>query len=179
MGHLQFEQWLFERQRLEASEAAELEAHLEACEACRNLAAGWQGVEAELRRGRQLEVPMGFVGRFQRRLNMERNRRRARRIVSVLVPMSLALIAGVGLAVAELISRLPTILAWSLKTIEQLRWVAELLDVVGDFLRILLESLAGNIPAFLWLAVPALFSALSFAWLLSLYRLSYRRVERE
>ena len=87
--------------------------------------------------------------------------------------------AGVGLALAELITRLPTIVAWILKTIEQFRWVGELLGVVGDFLRVLLESLAGNIPALLWLAVSALFSALSFAWLLSFYRLGYRRVEKE
>ena len=108
MSHQQYEQWLFAYyddaallspdERLTSQQEADLQAHLKGCADCRQLAQAWQSVGERLRQAPPLEPSPGFVQRWERRLQADREQV-LRRQTAVVLGFSAA---GAALLLASL-----------------------------------------------------------------------------
>lgn len=136
-------------------------------------------VESVLRSATSVPAPQGFAARFQARLEKARQRKRARWLLLTTALTVLGVMGGLGLAIYGLVSYGPTILAWLLKTYNQVYWVGSVVDVIADTTIFFLETLAEQLPLLTWMGLSAALSILVFTWLASFYRLSYRAIRRE
>jgi anti-sigma factor RsiW len=80
MSHQPFEKWIFENQDLNHQEKHALEAHLETCKACSDLAESWQNVEQTLQTKEAPQPQPGFTRRFQARLSIFKQQQQQRRM---------------------------------------------------------------------------------------------------
>lgn len=68
MSHQPFETWLLSEEPLETEQVVALQAHLESCEACRNLSTGWAEVRDLFVHSKPIGPAPGFSARWQARL---------------------------------------------------------------------------------------------------------------
>jgi predicted anti-sigma-YlaC factor YlaD len=151
MMHTPYEDWLLEAEDLSPELRAELDAHLEICAECKQLADGLGGLEPVLRRLTFAEPQPGFGMRFQERLAIDRERRHWLQNIA-------ALLFGLT-ATAGLVSTL-AYLAWpTLRSPRLLVW-AWLSQSVSFF------SFAGALRGVIGSVVDGLTMALAVSWLL-------------
>ena len=170
MNHQPFEDWLFEQEDLNEQQLAELSRHLQACETCRTLENALSKMETTLREQPALAPEAGFSGRWQKRLEVERQRAHRRQTISML-----ALCAGGAVGLLALL----TALVWPwLRSPEALAWVGlyrmlvvySYIQGVGQTFGDMFLSLAGATSLVVWVFAFGLFSELSMLWVVS-YRL--------
>ncbi|HTX80074.1 MAG TPA: hypothetical protein VMC62_10415 [Longilinea sp.] len=68
MNHQPFENWMFEMDQLDQTQAAALKAHLAECAECRRLMESWQAVEYQLKTAHHVSPAPGFTARWQANL---------------------------------------------------------------------------------------------------------------
>ena len=170
MNHQPFENWLFEQEDLTDQQSAELYGHLQACETCRTLENALGRMETSLRAQPASAPEVGFSERWQRRLEVERQRSHRRQTLSML-----ALCAGGAVALLALL--LALVWPW-LRSPEALAWVGlyrmlvvySYVQGIGETFGDMFLSLAGATSLIVWLFALGLFSELSMLWVVS-YRL--------
>jgi hypothetical protein len=84
MNHDDYEAMIFAEEPLPPTARFDLQTHLQGCEACRSLAAGWQGVQSDLESTDEVEPRTGFTDRWEARLQGERVRVHRRQVSAVL-----------------------------------------------------------------------------------------------
>ena len=72
MNHLPFETWLLSEEPLSEEDSQTLKDHLQECEQCHQLQEAWSGVEVLFAEVPSLEPQLGFVNRWQERLESSR-----------------------------------------------------------------------------------------------------------
>ncbi len=80
MSHQPFEKWIFEDPTLNEEQKQSLEAHLQSCKACSDLAESWQNVEQSFQAAEAPQPQPGFTQRFQGRLSIFKQQRQQRRM---------------------------------------------------------------------------------------------------
>lgn len=179
MGHLEFEQLLFERDPLPDGDRERLETHLQECMHCSQLKDRWVAVESLLRTAPSIPAPQGFTARFQARLDRGRLRRRARLVFLITTLTGVGLIAILGLLGWTLISSGATIFTWVLKVFNQFYWIGTFIDVLVETGIQFLEYLIEQLPLLTWMVISAAISVLSLTWITSFYRFNHRAIRRE
>lgn len=170
MNHQPYEDWLFEQQDLTGQQLAELREHLQVCETCRALDDALNTVETSLRAQPVLAPEAGFVGRWQRRLEVERQRIHRRQTLTML-----AFCAGGAVVLIALL--LALVWPW-LRSPQALAWVGlyrmlvlySYAQGIGETFGSLLMSAAGATSLIVWIFAIGIFSELSMLWVVS-YRL--------
>jgi hypothetical protein len=167
MNHQPFEDWLFLDEPLTPQENASLQAHLQECTACRQLAGALHQMEADFRGIPFIGPEPGFVGRWQA-LN-EANRQRLHRKQSL--AMLAFLILGALLAVGSLCVllwpefRSPNLLAWSV--IYRLVSMISVADITFDVVNGLARAATSIIPLGGWILIAGALSELGVLWVVS------------
>lgn len=84
MSHPSFETWIIQDETLTTTQAAELDQHLLSCSQCRQVKAGWQPVERQLREADTVAAPVNFAARFQVSLENRKAQERRRQVRNAL-----------------------------------------------------------------------------------------------
>jgi predicted anti-sigma-YlaC factor YlaD len=179
MKHQPFESWLYERETLSRDQAMDLENHLEICDSCRALSTAWMDIENQLFSASLVAPAPGFSQRWRSRLIDHRRQVYHRQMSAMLLTTTAGLAVLSVLFGAELLPLLqpavPTLVAWGGKVAN---FVANL-NLFRLIMGILLEATLESIPLVYRLVLPLGLSGLAAFWVLSLHRLSYRRMRKE
>lgn len=170
MNHQPFRSWLLSEEPLPPEQAEALRAHLQNCQACRQLETAWDHVNI-LFEGLPLAEPRpGFTARWEARLAAHRLQQQSRQVwVAVAVTAALAclLLLILGAQVIEVLSS-PAQLA--LVWIARLSSLLYILDQIHVFITLLLKA-APAIPI-----AGAFFSAGMVCFLSVLWLATYRQL---
>ncbi|HEY46091.1 MAG: hypothetical protein AMJ88_12520 [Anaerolineae bacterium SM23_ 63] len=179
MKHQPFESWLYEREVLTKDQARDLEDHLEICDSCRALATAWTDIEGQLYSASLVAPAPGFSRRWRAHLADHRRRANHRQMSAMLLMTTAGLAVLSVLFGAELLPLLepavPTLVAWGGK-------VASLVANLNMFrliMGILVEATVENVPLVYRVVLPLSLAGLAAFWVISIYRLSYRRIRKE
>ena len=163
-----FEDWLLADEPLTPRQKRELQAHLQACGECASLAE----VSLALKTARAAAPAEGFVGRFQVRLETQKQALRRRNIAG----FSLLFLSVVGIAVwlcwpllKEAIQSPANLLNSWLSTLVSL-WAS--LQAMGHVSSLVLRVVPGFIPAYVWLVILVAGGGWSLVWIASLIKLT-------
>ena len=179
MKHQPFESWLYERETLSKDQARDLENHLENCDSCRTLATAWMDIEGQLFSTSLVAPAPGFTQRWRARLADHRQQVNHRQMGAMLLTTATGLAVLSILFGAELLTlaqpAIPTIVAWGGKLAN---FVANL-NMFRLIMGILVEATVESIPLAYRVVLPFSLAGLTAFWVLSLHRLSYRRIRKE
>lgn len=179
MKHQPFEFWIYERETLSRDQAEDLEDHLEICDSCRALATAWMDIEGQIFSASLVAPAPGFSQRWRSRLADHRRQVNHRQMSAMLLTTTVGLAVLSVLFGAELLPLLqpavPTLVAWGGK-------VASLVANLNLFrliMGILVEATLESIPLMYRVVLPLSLAGLAALWVVSLHRLSYRRIRKE
>ncbi len=176
MKHQPFESWLYERETLSRDQARDLENHLEICDSCRALATAWMDIEGQLFSASLVAPASGFSQRWRSRLADHRHRVNHRQMSAMLLTTTVGLAVLSVLFGAELLSLLqpavPTLVAWGGKVAN----IVANLNLFRLIMGILVEVTLESIPLVYRVVLPFSLAGLAAFWVVSLHRLSYRRI---
>lgn len=179
MKHQPYEFWLFERKTLSRDQARDLEDHLATCEDCRALANAWTNIEGQILSASMVEPLPGFTQRWRSRLADHRRRTNQRQMSAVLITTALGLVSLALLFGAELLPLLqpviPDLMAWGSKVAN---FVANL-NLFRMIMGILIDASIDRIPLVYRVTLPLGLAGLAAFWVVSIHRLSYRRIRKE
>lgn len=176
MEHETFVSWILEGAPLSDAEQDQLLTHLDGCESCRELAAGWSQVEAGLAQASFAQPAAGFTGRWKLTLAARREHRQKRQVRWSLTGATGGALLAFAMLLVPMISAPAGVIGGAMeRSIDlslQIRTVAQLM--VG-----LIEALPkplGQFPlyvgtAILGLGVIAVYTGMGAIWTASLYRL--------
>lgn len=152
-------------------EQAALDAHLQSCEACRELAAAWQEVAFEIEQAPELEPAPGFPSRWNAALVADRRRLEHRQTMAMLVFVVGAVVLLVGsLTLLSLpVIQTPMNLFWA--WLYEVLNLVKIMETVGDIGRSLLSSL----PLSVWILFVGVACELAVLWVVSLRVLTHSR----
>lgn len=172
MNHQPFENWIYTPEELDPQRARALQEHLQSCDHCYGQAAAWQQVQPMLAGAQMIAPAEGFVGRWQKRLQYERERSEKRQAV-------LAFAGGIGLTFVLLILLAATVLLaynspieWLLTLTTRLAALVLLVEAFQDSFIILRSAL----PLSWWIGASAAVIGLCLLWIISLQKLATRRI---
>lgn len=179
MKHQPFESWLYEREMLSQDQARDLKDHLEICERCSTLATAWMDIEGQLFSASLIAPAPGFSQRWRARLADHQRQANQRQMSAMLLTTTVGL-AGLSILFgAELLSLLqpaiPTLVAWGGK-------VASLVANLNLFrliMSILVEATVESVPLVYRVVLPFSLVGLAAFWVVTLHRLSFRRIRKE
>ncbi len=174
-SHQHFEKWLFSEEKPVGEEAQVLQAHLQTCDACRQLSLAWENVESELRQPAIFSPALGFTDRWQARLAQDRLRHHRRQSLAILVITSLGSVFMLLTASLLLIPfiKTPIPILWVLAY--QLVGVFSVAATFGEALLTIVKTLAGLIPTTMWVAILVALSSLGALWIVSIKKLTFER----
>jgi hypothetical protein len=179
MKHQPFESWLYERETLSQDQTRDLKNHLEICERCSTLATAWMDIEGQLFSASLIAPAPGFSQRWRARLAGHQRQVNQRQMSAMLLTTSIGLAVLSVLFGAELLSLVqpvvPTLMAWGGKVAN---FVANL-NLFRLIMGILVEATVESIPLAYRVVLPFSLAGLAAFWILSLHRLSYRRIRKE
>ncbi len=167
MTHETYETLLFSDAPLSPEDQKSLQAHLQTCQSCRQLAAAWQAVEADMRTAPLLEPQPGFSNRWLEHLEMDRQRLQRRQALAALQ----FYIAGAFLLFGSLL-----ILYWP--TLQSpgtliLGWLSHLMVLVyfigstTDLLSSIVLTAVRQIPLIWWVLLAGITTELGVLWVVS------------
>lgn len=172
MNHKIYEDWYFISQDpqaggLDASQLAELNRHLDDCQSCQRLTSNWRSVDGLIQHSPEMAPEQGFVNRWRKRLELDRQRIQNRQIMLVLTVCfaGIALFTGVFLTLAWPWARTPDLLAWY--------WISRMISAltlagnVRESLQIFVGTLTGVIPWGGWVLLAGFACQLAVLWLVS------------
>jgi len=176
-NHQPFEEWLLSEASLTFEEERQLQAHLQACVACRQLSLALRQVEHTLRHAPVLAPADGFVARWERRLEAEYRRqhqRQTRWMLAFSLGGAMLLLALVLILVLPVLQQpLPFLLAW----IYHLMLVWAVINATGEALSTLVRALIVALPPLAWVGLVGASTLLGVLWLATLQRLiTWRRM---
>lgn len=167
MTHETYETLLFSDAPLSPEDQNSLQAHLQTCESCRQLAAAWQAVEADLRTAPLIEPQPGFSNRWLERLEMDRQRLQRRQALAALQ----FYIAGAFLLLGSLlILYWPTLQSPGTLVLGWLSRIMVLVYFVGsttDLLSSIVFTAVRQIPLFWWVLLGGITTELGVLWVVS------------
>jgi hypothetical protein len=179
MKHQPFETWIYERETLSQDQTRNLENHLEICERCSALATSWMDVEDQLFSASLIAPAPGFSRRWRSRLVDHRHQVSHRQMSAMLLTTTVGLAVLSILFGAELLPILqpviPALAAWGVKVAT---FVANL-NIFRMIMGILLEATVESVPLVYRVVLPFSLAGLAAFWVVSLYRLSFRRIRKE
>jgi hypothetical protein len=179
MKHQPFESWLYERETLSQDQARDLKDHLEICERCNTLATAWMDIEGQLFSASLIAPAPGFSRRWRSRIADHRRQVNYRQMSAMLLTTTVGLAVLSVLFGAELLPLVqpvvPTLVAWGGKVAN---FIANL-NMFRLIMGILVETTVESIPLAYRVVLPFSLAGLSAFWVLSLHRLSYRRIRKE
>jgi anti-sigma factor RsiW len=179
MDHLQFEAMLFDVKDLKSAQRAELESHLASCSACRGLARALSQMEDHLAGASLVPPTEGFSLRFQNRLKARRRKSHERLFGLSVVAITAGIAALAVIFGGEALTLSTPLVSSGLKTLAEFLRIGSMFGLLGEFLRLLVENLVGNLsPAYLLVGSVA-FSSLLALWIISLYRVNTLPVRKE
>jgi predicted anti-sigma-YlaC factor YlaD len=172
MNHQPFESWIYTPEELSPQQAQALQEHLQACDQCYGQAAAWQQVQPLIASARMVSPAEGFVGRWQKRLQYERERREKRQSVLVFAAgLSLAFLFLILLA-GMVVLTYNSPVDWLLVLVSRLAALVLLLEAFMSSFIILREML----PPGWWIGAGLAASVLCLLWIFSLQKLATRRI---
>lgn len=175
MKHEPYRSWLLADEPLAAERRSALQSHLEQCDSCRRLRAGWNQVRARLTEASELPAPVGFTDRFKARLRAEHEAGQRRQVWTLFVLTMLGSVVAMGLLLAAVVPNVGSASVGLLKEVFTLR---SQVTVIGDFLLRRVEGLpipAGDLLGVSLLvatlgAAMALYASLGALWTAAVYR---------
>ncbi len=177
MSHLPFENWIFDRENLSPGQVAELEAHLQTCQQCNQIQAGWKGVESLLRTTPVTPAPPQFINRFQASLTERKAQRHKRQVRIALLSLSGAFILASLAFIVRLLWTIPPAHLLS----DMIGWVAIAPQRWSEF-QYILYYWGSQIPPLALVALVSLLAGWSILlltlWFLTFQRLSHIGVRR-
>jgi anti-sigma factor RsiW len=167
--HHPYEEWLLGSldEALPAEQAAELEAHLHDCPACRALSDSWQLAEHTLRRAPLAAPRAGFSARWLQRVDVERQRSHRRQgllIFGLNLLLAAGLLAGLMWLALPML-RSPDLLLWTW-LYQMVRWLS-VAGAARQFLGGFLSATAANVPLAAWVLFAGILSQLGVLWVVS------------
>lgn len=176
MEHEGFVRWILEGAPLSRSEQDQLLRHLEGCETCRSLAAGWGQVKAGLDRPVWAQPEPGFASRWKLSLAESRERRQKHQVRWTLAAAAGGTMLAFAMLLIPLVSA-PAGLAGA--AMERLVDVSLQIRTLAQFTAGLIEVLPkplGPLPLYvgtgiLGLGLIAVYTGMGAIWTASLYRL--------
>jgi predicted anti-sigma-YlaC factor YlaD len=176
MNHQPYHDWMFvdpgqPEEALTVEQAAALRAHLDECNACRELSFALGSLEENLRTAAQAAPAPGFASRWQARLAADRLRQRQvlhRRQSLVILAASL----GIALAILTVLVyqarpfiQSPNLLVW-VSVYQLIRW-ASIFSATGQFLGSLARAADISISPLSWLFAAGGLTLLAVLWVVS------------
>jgi hypothetical protein len=176
MNHQPFETWLLSDQALTSDQAEQLEEHLLACVHCRGLREAWDSVEALFQDAPDLDPAPGFVQRWENRLRLHRQdelamRHRWQSWISLILIANLVSFLAVILGL-QFFSTYNSLTQLLLIWVYRVTSLLTAINVVQNFLAILLHVLPGLLSPSGWAALAMLLSGASLLWVLWISRLA-------
>lgn len=167
MNHQLYEDWLLSEEPLAPQETAALQQHLQGCESCSLLSVAWQEVEDQLQMAPTLAPAPGFTGRWQARLEADRQRLHRRQSLALLgFSMAGAFLLFSSLAIFALpLLESPNLLFWT--------WIYRILSLgflvasLQDFAAILFQTATGTVSIVGLVLFAGLLSELGVLWIVS------------
>ena len=179
MSHPRFKAMLFERDDLEGSNRLALEKHLQDCDVCQRLASNWAMVETRLQNAPMAEPKAGFTQRFQARLMQKRRRRREWLMISLVLSAFVLLLVIAVLFGSSILALVSPGLRYLLKSLTSLLLFSGVMQVLSDFVLLLIERFVATVSPSTWFTYSALFSGLVATWFASIYKFNFRTSIRE
>jgi anti-sigma factor RsiW len=172
LNHQPFETWLLSEDPLSPEQALRLQAHLKGCEACRQLAEAWSGIEQLFRTVPAARPASGFTTRWQARLAeaklQEKRRKHHRQTWWMLVInfgaaalLLLTLILG-ALFIYESPARLMLAGAY------QVVMLISFLNAVQEIFTALVIAVLTIVPPLGWALIGGALAVLNVLWIVSL-----------
>ncbi|MEW5869301.1 MAG: hypothetical protein AB1894_08505 [Chloroflexota bacterium] len=176
MNHKLYEEWLFtslepaEADALSAEQAASLQAHLQECQGCQQLADAWQAVETRLSKPVMFAPPPGFTSRWQARLEADRRQLERRQSLAMLAFGSLAVMLVLGSLLILLWPwlRSPNVLVWA--GLYRAFTLYSIADAIQEFLEPFMRTAADIVPLTWWVFFAGILTELGVLWVVS-YRM--------
>jgi len=175
MSHYEIEAMIFADEPLQPEAQAGLQAHLAGCAECRSLAAAWLGVQRDLSTAPVQAPAAGFAGRWEQRLELERQRVHHRQVVA-----SLGLsLAGALFLVLALVFFLTPVFQTPKVFLYAFLYQALNLVVAADMVQSLLSgfvrSAASPLTVVVGLVLVGIVSQLGVIWLASIRLATQKR----
>jgi hypothetical protein len=172
MNHQLFEDRIISEEPQTTSEKIALEDHLRSCNSCQLYQASWKATEEKLRNVQMVSPRNGFTERWQAGLVADLVRKQKHQSLWLLViymtgAITMFLLLGL-LALPLLLSPEPLFLALALWIT---KWISTL-DIVFDFISILLKTMNRIVPLTLWIGIGVALCSLSSLWFVAYRRLS-------
>lgn len=154
MNHQPFENWLLSEDALDPEDALALEAHLTACDHCRELQHAWSGVTGLFREVPDVAPAPGFVNRFQEHLAVEKQvetSARHRWQSMILLILIGNVIAGLVLLLAtQFLSTYESPLSLLLSGVYRLAGFVSTVNMIQNILLTLYRTITSVLPAGIW-----------------------------
>ncbi|MCU0484683.1 MAG: hypothetical protein MUC85_01100 [Anaerolineales bacterium] len=170
LSHPPFDAWLLSDEALTPQQLGDLQEHLNTCEACRKVEAGWNRLERLMRQAEILAPAEGFSTRWQARLEAQRQlKHRRQSYLALLGIFALALLAFAVLAgVIFAIWQSPAQFTFGI--LHRLTLVMQTLSSYGFYLGDVIDALPG-------FSFAGMFFFIGFATLLSvLWLVAYQQL---
>jgi hypothetical protein len=173
MSHQPYETWLFDPGELTPQQSAELAAHLETCDECKQIQAAWLDVHQLIRRDAAVSVPAGFTQRFSASLPERKARERSRQIRRTLFLLGggviLFSLVFLGIAIATISPA-----DFLTRTVQALTAATETWDQIGLGIQFLLNLAPPIVPIFLGMALLGWVLILTMTWIFTMKRFSIK-----
>jgi len=174
MNHLPYKEWLLSEASLNDEQNKALQEHLRSCEACRQIEPAWINVQVLFKKIPSAQPLPGFAMRWQTHLvkhRLQRQRKLAWLILSVIAGIAVVLITLIGLQFVEMVNSPGNLI---------LMWISRLTGVLSIYMTLehFFNSLSLYIPSIPWLLMIfgiGFISFMSVLWLATLRRLTVVR----
>ncbi len=174
-NHLLFEELIFSEQELTSHENAELQAHVQECEDCRQLSEAWQAVENQLTRTPAVAPVSGFTRRWQTRLALDLQKQHHRQTNVVLLVSLFGALTLFLLLIVLGMPLLQTPWPFILTLIYQYTVYLSSVSYAASAITKIMRAVFDIVPPTLWVGIMIAMASLGALWIISLKKLILSR----
>jgi anti-sigma factor RsiW len=171
MNHKPFELWILEPDELSEAQRGDLEAHLEGCEACRKLQAGWTILKEELRTPEVAAPRAGFTNRWKAEIAERRAREQRKQAWRLFLSCSGAAALLLVFFVAYVFST-TTPAGWIQVGVRVISSSVGMASAFRDVATTWMQYTPPALNVALWISLAVTFCALTFVWVFAMWRTS-------
>jgi len=171
MNHDPYEEWLLTDEVLTEEQQQELNAHLESCEECTQIASAWQAVENKLISAAMAAPAPGFTQRWQVHLAEQRHRQHTRLSWTLLlVCAGGALITFLAIYLSGL-QEFPTPITLLSALLHSAAVITSTIQDAQIFIQAFLNTVPLGISILLWIFVSTSLCIWILIWMISIWRI--------
>jgi hypothetical protein len=168
--HQSFKNWITSEEPLAVEQSQELNAHLEACEECRQFDSAWHSIRRTMHAAEMVSPAIGFSARWQERQAADRlfrRKRQTRRFLAISVSIAALLFILLSIQVIDMLRNPETV---GMVVLMRILSILSYAQATQEFLVSLIASLA-KLPVLVYVLLVGFVSMLCVIWATAIQQL--------